>query len=808
MILNILTAVSCLLILFFFRRLDRSNLRMIKLKRYSSKIFGDFRKLADSEGRRFNDATIEMDLLIKKAGSLSTTLRESIIEIENRLKGLDIEKTSLKKVEDDLKIVSRAAQEVNKQVEFIASSRNSFNDITKKISTLTEGCARLERETALIVQGFNEKMRERSRELGEEVASQITKLKDSIKEKEASLVNNSQEKVALLTATFSESLMKMEQRITTTGDAILENVRDKLESVNHLTEMLENRIEGAEQKVFTDINGKIGALEKEIGDFDSQLGNAREQALSQTREDITGLAGKLSALKTALSDLENNAFSDIKERASDIRREVSDSLAEFYNTRDSLFSKVDTDIEKVYGKLRNVESTVDESKDKLIAAFEDEVRKIRTELDNLNIHSISKKDEIVKAARREAEEVRTKIEEFSDRYSELEVKLSETAESKVAALLSEYHSVENRFNTLSEKLLSMEDQFSSSLSNQMDRVKNEFSLMDQRLGDIRKEIVTFEEDKKIFSKSDEMIKKVEDSIQSFTAILRESKEEARGLQKFIDDVERIKDLKKSVEKEIKAFDARKSKLINFENEITGLIELTDLVTAKADQLEEKLTKIDQVNSRIDALAEGYTGLESRIAELHQYEDTIAKNLESIQKSDLIIKTIEGKIQAFNNTVDRSDKRIQKLTQYLHSIEESTLVLKSREQEIRDVKDKFGELEGLSAHLEKRVDQLHAMFQKIETMRSEIDHTDMQLKEMFTQTDLKMKQFADFLHAVESSSPIAKQLKADLLPGKNINEGIIKTVRELSNKGWSSGEISKKLLIDEHAVRLIINTTSL
>ncbi len=120
---NIVTLLSCLLMLLAFRRLDRSNLKMIKLKRFSSKIFNDFRKLADTESRRFNDATIEMDLLVRKAGGLSTSLRESVSEIENRIKGLDIEKSSLKKVEDDLKIVSQAAREVNKQIEFIAASR-------------------------------------------------------------------------------------------------------------------------------------------------------------------------------------------------------------------------------------------------------------------------------------------------------------------------------------------------------------------------------------------------------------------------------------------------------------------------------------------------------------------------------------------------------------------------------------------------------------------------------------------------------------------------------------------------------------
>ena len=159
---NILTFISCLFMLLVFRRFDRTNPKMIKLKRYSSKIFNDFKKLADSESRQFNDATIEMDLLIKKANSLSAGMRESIADIENRIKGLDIEKSSLKKVEDDLKVISQAAREVNNQIEFIAASRSSFGDMAKKINSLTENLVKIDRDTALIIQAFNEKVRDRS----------------------------------------------------------------------------------------------------------------------------------------------------------------------------------------------------------------------------------------------------------------------------------------------------------------------------------------------------------------------------------------------------------------------------------------------------------------------------------------------------------------------------------------------------------------------------------------------------------------------------------------------------------------------
>src|SRR4030042_6274814 len=104
MILNIITCVVCLAMLIIFRKFDRTNLKMAKLRRYSSRLFDEFKKMAETENRRFNDATIEMDILIKKSDTLSKNITASIKEIENRLQGLDIEKTNLEKVEDDIKI--------------------------------------------------------------------------------------------------------------------------------------------------------------------------------------------------------------------------------------------------------------------------------------------------------------------------------------------------------------------------------------------------------------------------------------------------------------------------------------------------------------------------------------------------------------------------------------------------------------------------------------------------------------------------------------------------------------------------------
>ncbi|MBP7583515.1 MAG: hypothetical protein KBA61_05755 [Spirochaetes bacterium] len=742
MILNIVTLVSCVFLMFLFRRLDRSNLRMIKLKRFADKASADFRKIAEKEQRRYGDATIEMDILIKRGTALSAGMKDSIQEIENRLKGLHVEKANLGKVEDDLKVISAAARDVNRQIEFIAASRSDFDDFSKKVTYLTENLTRVERESASLVGAFSDKVRERSKELSEEIAVQVNRIKESIREKEDRLLETTGSKIDQLTQRFADTLSEMERGVAETGDAVLDTMRLKVESLNKVAGSVEGRIETVDKR-------------------------------------ITGITGQVGTLNETLADMENTVFAEIKAKSEEMKSAIAASVQEFATVKDSFLEKMDTDIAKVHSKLKSVEDNIDQSKSKLIHSFEEEVNKVRTEIDNLSIHAISKKDDIVKATRREAEEVMAKIDEFGEKYQSMQ-----------------------------EKLTHMEAQLASSMESRMEKTKMEFTSMEERLADIRNEIVRYEESQNIFARTDEMVRKVETSVQDYSEIMRQAKEESRAMEQFMEDVQKFKEIRRAVEKEIKVFESRREKVRGFEGEIQALLGLTDTVFGKVDTLEDKIARVDQVNARIDALAEGYRDLDARIHELHEYEDSIVKNLESVTRTELAINSIDSRVKAFQKSMERSEKKNEKMLAYLQSVEEKTLMLKTREQEITEVKDKFGELEGLSEHIERKIDQIHAMFTKLESMRKEVDTTDTRLRDMFDQTDRKMKQLADFLKAVDTNSPISKQVKGDIPMGKNLSEGTIKVVRELSGKGWTSGEISKKLLLDENSVRFIINTTSL
>lgn len=772
MILNIFTFVSCLTMLFLFRRFDRSNHRMIKLRRYADKVSGDFRKTAEKESRRYNDATIEMDILVKKGNALASTLKDSITEVEARLKGLNVEKANLARVEDDLKIISNAAREVNRQIEFIGSARADFSDMTQKVSFLTGAVAQIERDTNSLTAAFADKIRERSREISEEIAVQFNTIKENIREKEIRLMNSSGEQIEEIASKFTAALSGMERRVTDTGDALLDAVRTKIDAISKTADTIELRVDASEKKVYSELAGRISGIEKAIQSFELDMMNTKEALVAEARGEVSALDGQMASISAGMSELETTIFNEIKTKSAEVKKDISSSLHDFTVMKETLADRIDEDIQKVYGKLKNVEENIDQSKSKLIASFEEEVNKIRTELDNLSIHSITKKDEIIKATRKEAEEIRSRIEDFNEKYHDMEHRIGE-----------------------------FEERFASSLEIKLEKAKNDINTMTERVSAIKQEIIEYEENQQIFTKSDEMIRQVSESVSRLNGILQQSREEARGLEKFMADVEKVKDLRKLVEREIKVFETRKEKMLGIEGEIRQVI-------LKADSLDDKMVKIDQVNSRIDALAASYTSLEERISDLNEYEDSIMRSLDAAARTDVVMTSVDGRIKSLQKTLEKSDKRTEKLMQYLQSVEEKTLMLKTREKDITEVKDRFTELEGLSEHIEKKIDQIHAMFQKLDSMRSEVDKTDSRLKTMFDETERKMRQFADFMQAVDTNSPITKQVRGDIPIGKNMNEGTVKVVRELSKKGWSSDEISKKLMMDENSVRFIINTTSL
>ena len=614
MILNIITFFSCLLMLLLFRKLDKSNPKITKLRRYSSKIFNDYQKMTEEENRKIADATIEMDILIKKAASLTKDLKFSLGDTEERLELLNSEKTNLDKIKKEVKIISLAAKDVNDQIKFIASAKKEFQNITEKISFLLENLGKVKNESSDIIKSFNDQIREIYRKNSEEFSSNVSQFKEYIKREENNLINESEGKIRSLASSFQESLASLEQKMSDTGDALLDN-----------------------------FNFKVSSLEKIV-------------------EEAKGLNNRVGGLKESINNIEHKFFTTIKEKTVQLNENIETS-----------FDKLDDTVDKTYERIIEVENSVNESKNQLMLSVEVEVDKIKTELDSLNLQGIAKKDEIVQAVRKEAESIGEKIDNFEDKYIQIENRIIEASEKKMNYLNEEYKNIEARFNNISKKFNSNEEYFVNLLSSQTDKVKQEFSSFEDKIFNLKKELLDYE--------------KINEDLKDYQQALDSSQGEVVQIKNF-------------------------------------------------------LSKVDD--------------------ELYKYENTILKNLAAVSKSEGITNSLEDKLVKFQKIIDRSDKKIVKMNDHLKEVEEDTIILKARGKEIEEVKDKLNEIDSISLLIEKRIDQLYTMFQKIESLKKDLDHTDSKLKGMFNETDQKMKEFANFIQKVDSNNLIAKKISAESL----------------------------------------------
>ena len=67
---NILILLICIVIILIFRRLDKSNLKINKVKRFAEKAASELEKMVQNKKQDIHDVTIDLDLLLKRASSM------------------------------------------------------------------------------------------------------------------------------------------------------------------------------------------------------------------------------------------------------------------------------------------------------------------------------------------------------------------------------------------------------------------------------------------------------------------------------------------------------------------------------------------------------------------------------------------------------------------------------------------------------------------------------------------------------------------------------------------------------------------
>ena len=107
---NLLVLAISFLMILVFRRFDRRRMELSKIKKYSERIIGEYEELAKVKQREFKDATIELDLLTKKARLTLQTADGSLETISKLVSEIDARRDELSAIAADMKNTEHAAR--------------------------------------------------------------------------------------------------------------------------------------------------------------------------------------------------------------------------------------------------------------------------------------------------------------------------------------------------------------------------------------------------------------------------------------------------------------------------------------------------------------------------------------------------------------------------------------------------------------------------------------------------------------------------------------------------------------------------
>ncbi len=222
----ILTILITLIIILLFRRIDKSNLKINKVKRFAEKAADDLNKMLQNKKQEIHDVTIDLDILLKR-----TTL--SVEDLEKKWNNAQIiqnnfieKEENLNKVEEQVKVLNQLSVKTNENIEFLKGDlkllytvQNDLNGLSTQVKTLEK---QLIDKGDVIISGVKERITLFEKEsngkilkVNESLDNKLSKFSNFIKireEEAGNLINVHVKKIKGLNFEFSKVSEKYDEK--------------------------------------------------------------------------------------------------------------------------------------------------------------------------------------------------------------------------------------------------------------------------------------------------------------------------------------------------------------------------------------------------------------------------------------------------------------------------------------------------------------------------------------------------------------------------------------------------------------------
>ena len=473
MIENIITAAVCLIMLIVFRRLDKKNRSIEKVKKFTDKILADFEDTFKNRVMQLENAGSELDVkqiqalaAVKKLEQEKTHFEESAADFSARTAQLDDIKNRILSYENVINELLEMTERVEENLEKIRK-HSAFVDKTAKI--ISEQQKRLdetEKRIPAILSDFQKQNTERLGTLGAEYTAALDRRFADLEMLADAAVDKNQQLLDEIQTVFDESLSRAREKADALEEGVFETLKENTLKREEAFEALLERstrdltdyIDREKENLSADLLEKMEKTKKDTDDLYEQFRTESDKALQTMQDELT--AAIASGKETVFSDLalEKERFSEAAaERQAELQKaldEQKDSVAaglevhsahinetmESYNNRfsaeleqqsaelTSLMQSEHASLEKeLADKRESLEALIDKTEQVLAEADSGQKEKIREALRLGEEHFNTAAREIEEKTQTALEEVRRHVfEELSHQQETLNASLAET----------------------------------------------------------------------------------------------------------------------------------------------------------------------------------------------------------------------------------------------------------------------------------------------------------------------------------------------------------------------------------------------
>jgi chromosome segregation ATPase len=624
--------VSLVLIL-FFRRLDKRNISFAKFKKYAEKLSQDFNSFLGTKREELQDQLRQLEQVVARAEAVLNRIETAEEALSRTHSQVQTERVELDMVKLELEKLKVLKHEISEETEKLGKSLPSLKTLTKRVDRITLDIAENEkaiRNTSSIIPTIEKRVQEKTDRALEEASGMLI---EETHGRLGSLIEEYTQNLQMLSETGKRELATLKKE---TG-AFVSRANEQMSGFMDSIQSCQDRVRGVEE-------GKLVAVERRIDELDGLISEA------QSKVELVGEEVLNSFLKRAedgfekyvalLEDSRDGFKADLFEKVEAQAKDLSSYIARLEGRVQSLLESIKEETDK-YGealhlKAKAQQSEADLLKSRVINEINEEANKnlllIKPIVSEMNEKLVTYKKEFAALYGTMKSKVSAQQEEVRIQINGFTKELEEQKQAMIEALAVPVNEANLQLNSITDKMESSVGEAAASVREsyvrQLKKYEERVHALQGRIGDL----------KHIADTGQEMIEQRIDSV----------------FENYRPEIERkITSLKKETEE---LYTRERNQIVE---RIGSIISDTD--AALGDRERQIAAFEEDVDTRLKTSEEKLSGQEERIDEkLGGQEERIMENVNRvrIEARQELVRELESLKTLFKEERDRSVGRFR------------------------------------------------------------------------------------------------------------------------------------------------------